>query len=111
MLLIHEVVHAFDMQLYPELARRIDAPLSANESRAAAFVLEGHAQWVAQRVAARLGLQDAFDELDELLTASDQYPDMQYAYENGPPWIQARFEAGGLAAVQAALARPPDDRP
>lgn len=110
-MLIHETVHAYDMQRYPELRRRLDAPTSEGEMQAAVFVLEGHAQWVTKRIAKRLGLQEAFDAWHGSLTESVRYENMWYGYRHGPPWFQDLFEEGGLPEVERALRDPPRTRP
>jgi hypothetical protein len=120
----HEVAHALDFQRFPELDRRRREVAADTEAAiAAGAVSEGHAQWVAQRVAARWGLDDAFKRFTRTITAIPPglepvqehvaraaAAEMGFAYVQGQAFCEAVFAARGRAGLEQALADPPRTR-
>jgi len=121
-LLLHEMVHVYQM-------RRIDAPAyfdrpgSVGQLQARGSVIEGHAQYVAQRVAAHLDLDEAFRDLVGVTTGDiEGLPEstrriiriasgMQaFPYFRGHQMVERIVrERGYEAAVAAMLETPPPD--
>jgi hypothetical protein len=116
--LVHEAVHALDFPRYGlEAARR----RVANEDEGQAFgaVVEGHAQAVAKRVAAKWGLVKSFDEYTRSISAMPPGvpPEVEaivralaatlaFGYVQGQAFVEA-VEAARPGGVEAVLRDPP----
>lgn len=120
-IMAHEVAHALDFQRFPALDRRRRELASRPQAATAAgAVIEGHAQWVAQRVAERWGLTDAFRRFTASITALPEglepaqalfaraiVAEMSFAYGKGHAFCEAVFAARGREGLERALADPP----
>jgi hypothetical protein len=119
--LAHEVAHALDFQRFPALDRRrrelATRPVAAT---AAGAVIEGHAQWVAARVARRWGLEEAFRRFTHAITAVPEglepaqalilraiVAEAAFAYGKGQAFCEAVHDAQGREGLERALADPP----
>ncbi len=116
-LLYHEVTHALDHERFPLTAAVREAP---NEDRMHALgaVIEGHAQFVAERAAKANDLGPAFGKLCSLQSAQPFAfarekkaarvdASGRFAYERGLSFFRAVHQAGGIAAVDEVLRTPP----
>ena len=117
--LAHECTHALDFPRFHWKAKR--AVLTTAEQHGAfGAVIEGHAQFVAKRIAATIGLTTAFDRFTKSITALP--PDLpnfeatiakaiasqaEFAYDQGATFLEAVFAGGGDAGLLAALEEPP----
>jgi hypothetical protein len=118
-LLAHEATHALDWERFP-LEKAHHERATADGMLAVTAVAEGHAQWVAERVAAEWGLARAFAELTRLIVAPPaDLTDAQrqqiapllatatFAYVNGHAFMKAVSRAQGRGGIEAALSDPP----
>jgi hypothetical protein len=117
--LAHECVHALDFPRFHWKAKRV-LLTTAEQHGAFGAVIEGHAQFVAKRVAEASGLTAAFDRFTKSITALP--PDLptfeatiakaissqaEFAYDQGATFLEAVFAARGEAGLLAALEEPP----
>jgi hypothetical protein len=118
--LVHEVVHALDFQRFPALEKERQSRETADGLQAVGAVVEGHAQLVTEVVAARWGLQGAFDDFVRLVVSTPPTEDVglrmiqgvlaaetSFAYVRGHRFLKALEAAGGREAVERALESPP----
>jgi hypothetical protein len=120
-LLVHEATHAIDWARHGwEDVRRTRS--TGDGMHAFGAVAEGHAQFVAQRIAKRLGLSAAFDTMTAAIVAVPKkdlgiprsmldalVAETTFGYVQGHRFIDAVFAAKGLEGVERALASPPTD--
>jgi hypothetical protein len=120
-LLAHECAHALDFQRFPALEEQRQSRETMDGIQAVGAVLEGHAQFVAQRVAEKWGLRTEFETLTRLIAVVPPIEDpvqrqlaalgaaeTQFAYVQGQAFFEAVFAARGRAGVEAVLANPPE---
>lgn len=120
-LLVHEATHALDFSVH-DLHARMKACTTAGELQAIGAVSEGHAQFVAWRVAKTWGLEAAFDRVTYGITGEpEDAPEamrvalaavlaaFRFPYEQGLSFFHAVFAAQGREGVRAALAQPPSN--
>lgn len=118
-LLAHEVTHALDWLRFP-LGKERDSRATADGLKALDAVAEGHAQWVAEKVAAEWGITDAFVRftrgITELPKLEDEHArpsaeviaaEMAFAYVQGLAFVKAVHAAKGMAGVEEMLRSPP----
>jgi|GEM_PF-5363932 len=120
-ILVHECTHALDFPRFgwPALRPKWSTP---DEQKAFGAVVEGHAQWVAEKVAADWGLSKAFDAFTASITfvpsgqnaAAESISkavaaEAGFAYLQGHAFLKAVFAAKGLEGVLAVLREPPRD--
>lgn len=117
--LAHECTHALDFPRHgwqPKRALRVDE----GAQRALDAVVEGHAQFVAVRVARAWGIVADFEKFTRFITAIPPGLDAfqatiarataaqaEFEYGQGAAFLEAVFAAGGRAALEAVLADPP----
>ncbi len=117
--LVHELTHVLQDQVY-DLGDLQDAAETDEEYSAVLGLVEGHAEWVAQRFVAQEltpEQQDEYfseqgDQAGEYEEAtSDVTPVLSAAqgapYHLGPPFVAALAERGGVEAIDDAFADPP----
>lgn len=110
----HELTHAVqDAQHHiSDYARRLTIP---DEQDAWTMIVEGHASWVADRVAEDLHLEESAQRLAEKLAAANpptrQNGEREAAnmrgYIAGKKFIEQVFAKGGIKAVQDLFVHPP----
>ncbi len=110
----HELTHAVQDAHYhiSEHARRLTNP---DEQDAWTMIVEGHASWVADRVAEDLHLEESAQRLAEKLAAAHpptrQNGEREAAnmrgYIVGKKFIEQVFAKGGRKAVQSLFTNPP----
>ncbi len=120
-ILVHECTHALDFPRFgwPALRPKWSTP---DEQKAFGAVVEGHAQWVAEKVAADWGLTKAFDAFTASITfvpsgqnaaveaiSKGMAAEAGFAYLQGLAFLKAVFAAKGLEGVLAVLREPPRD--
>lgn len=119
LLLVHEVTHALDFPRYKLVGKR-KARKRTEEHLALGAIVEGHAQWVAERASIRWGLEEEFARLtdaflgdhepgsdsDKAMRAA-QLSNHRFAYGTGHTFFQAVFKARGHKGVDAAMRNPP----
>lgn len=120
-ILVHECTHALDFPRFgwPALRPKWSTP---DEQKAFGAVVEGHAQWVAGKVAAQWGLSAAFDAFTASITfvppnldaasgavAKAVAAEAGFAYIQGHAFVKAVSDAKGLEGVLAVLREPPRD--
>lgn len=121
-LIAHECAHALDFKRHPSLDVVRQSLGTADEVQAFGAVLEGHAQFVAEVVAARWGLEREFAQLTELLGAMPAVDgvamqqvaefvqaEARFAYIQGHAFVRAVAAARGREGLEALLAAPPKD--
>lgn len=120
-LLAHECTHALDFERWPALdTARKDRPTEEG-IKAVGAILEGHAQFISERVAATWKLEKEFQEFSELILAAPKgmsaanrmlaeilIAEIKFAYFQGHEFFRAVHAARGRAGVEAALNRPPE---
>ncbi len=117
--LLHELVHAADEELYGCASTRRGLR-TADAGRAYNAVLEGHAQLVARRLAEELGLAGSFEVYTRSLSAAPRALDasgipsgpsalVATIYEDGESFVEALHRDGGDDAVRRAFSNPPAD--
>ncbi|MEN0062097.1 MAG: hypothetical protein AAGA48_08070 [Myxococcota bacterium] len=112
--LAHELAHALqdqhtDLAAMATRARGEDAVLAIN------CAVEGHAVWVHEAVAARMGLSDALDVMTELLGTDRALDPLlnpsayhnTYVYGLGRDFVAFHVHHGGTEQVWKVLERPP----
>ena len=117
--LLHEVVHAADEELFgfSSIMRRLQTD---DAGRAYNAVVEGHAQFVARGLADGLGLSESFALYTRTLSAAPESAGasgMQTGhsalvaaiYEGGERFIEALHAAGGDEAIRRVFLEPPTD--
>jgi len=120
-ILVHECTHALDFPRFGWTAMRPKWS-TPDEQKAFGAVVEGHAQWVAEKVAADWGLSKAFDAFTASITfvpsgqnaaveaiAKGMAAEAGFAYLQGHAFLKAVFAAKGLEGVLAVLRDPPRD--
>ena len=119
-LMAHEATHALDFQRFPALERERMNRKTKEGVECVGAMLEGHAQFVAERVAATWKLESRFTEFTKVITSGISTDDpavkvMQdtmlaehrFAYVQGHKFVKAVFEKRGREGVDAVLASPP----
>ena len=124
--LLHELVHAADEERFA-FSKTLQACESAEAQQTFNCIIEGHAQLVAHRIAARLGWQEGFDtytkaigsapreeELEEMGPAMEMFMRVQTAtfasaYYQGEAFLRTLQGEGGVAAVERAFRAPPTE--
>lgn len=117
--LLHECVHAADEELF-HFSSILHGQHTDDAGRAYNAVVEGHAQFVARRLAGELGLSDSFALYTRSLSAAreserasgiERGPNALVAtvYEDGERFIAAVYAAGGDEAIRRAFREPPKD--
>jgi hypothetical protein len=113
--LVHEATHALDFQRFP-MQWTLACCGGPDERLAIEAVLEGHAQLVAEQIARRWEVEEAFQALTCLYTggcptdegeevAFDQ--EAAFTYLQGHAFMRTVFTHGGREAVDAVLLNPP----
>jgi hypothetical protein len=106
----HEVTHAIQDAHHPLDAAR--AACADDEERAAfAMLVEGHATFVQEKVAAELRISEAAANFADRLVA--QMPTGRSEverYVDGKKFVEAAFAKGGLGLVQRLFTKPPRAR-
>lgn len=118
LLFVHEATHALDFERFRLGSREMARPdLEARFALAA--VVEGHAEWAAERAAAEWGISALFDrafspagwpgEKDPwmFLTSKPIRPDWAFRYAAGLEFVRAVHAARGIAGVERVLSDPP----
>jgi hypothetical protein len=110
----HELTHAVQDAHYhiADYSMRLTNP---EEQDAWTMIVEGHASWVADRVAEDLHLEEGAQLLAEKLAAANPPTRRQGEHENanmrgyiaGKKFIEQVFAKGGIKAVQALFEHPP----
>lgn len=110
----HELTHAVQDARHhiSDYARRLTNP---EEQDAWTMIVEGHASWVADRVATDLHLEESAQRLAEKLAAANpptrQNGEREAAnlrgYIMGKKFIEQVFAKGGIRAVQSLFTNPP----
>ena len=119
-LLAHEVTHAMDFKRFDIMGMR--AKLTDTDAQQALnAIVEGHAQFVAEKAAKQWKLMPAFDRLTAAIAGSpeDEGTDVEkalraaalsqirFAYVEGHAFFRAVAKAQGSAGVERALRAPP----
>jgi hypothetical protein len=120
--LAHEATHALDFRRFP-LAKARRTAKTMDELEAWGAVVEGHAQLVAEEVAASRGLADAFAAFTRSISAVPDVEDAtsrrmaevlaaraSFGYVSGHAFLRAVRDARGREGVDAALREPPRSR-
>ncbi|MCE9636329.1 MAG: hypothetical protein K8T90_11555 [Planctomycetes bacterium] len=118
-LLVHEAVHAHDFRAH-DLAKAYDVMKTSDEFTAWGAVVEGHAQFVAERVATKRGLGATFEKLAQAIAWAPKTDDaamdgmfrsfsatIGFPYTGGLRFFHEIEKAGGVEAVARALRDPP----
>ncbi len=113
--LAHELVHALQDQQV-DLDRSVIAAPSPDAVMALNCLVEGHAVWVAEQVGAELGLDEAVAAVADLLGTDTPFRrrmdprefQQRYVYGLGRDFVAWHVAHGGVDAVWAVLAAPPD---
>lgn len=118
LVLVRAATIAQDRQLYPEWKQALDATDGLDALHCAGAVLEGHATYVAERVAARRAETEnfpaqAFDRMLALLTAPQAgggglAADAEFAIVKGLAFVKVAARKRG--GIEKALRQPPKDR-
>src|SRR5215213_6165776 len=112
--LAHELTHV--VQDARHHIHRRSIPLRGDEQTAWVMLVEGHATWVQERVAAELGLNEAAQRLADGMTEANAAASWKGAsasqantrgYLQGKKFVEAVFKKGGLPAVQRLFEQPP----
>src|SRR5207244_554689 len=111
--------HALDFGRFP-LVETMRTRTGLDAGRAVDAVVEGHAQFVAERVAARWKISAAFERFTKSITALPKIEDddqrrlsealvteIAFGYVQGHSFIRAVHAARGLEGVDAVLREPP----
>ena len=119
-LLAHEAAHAHDFERFPSLETERQGRRTADGVLVVGAVLEGHAQFVAERVARTWGIGEAFQKFTTLITSSapSEDPavrvmqdlvlaDHRFAYVQGHAFMKAVHAAQGREGLDRVLAAPP----
>jgi hypothetical protein len=119
-LIVHEAVHAQDFVRFPSLEIALRRRKTAEGLLAAGATVEGHAQYLAERVARSWGRTADFERFTSYLLAavptedaalrivtSLQVEETRFAYVRGHRFFTAVAKARGEAGVEAALREPP----
>lgn len=120
-ILAHECAHALDFERWPALDTARKNRPTEQGVQAVGAILEGHAQFVAQRVAAAWKLTPEFEGFSELIVAQRPEADVaerilaevmtaqvRFAYVKGHAFFEAVYAARGRPGIEAALANPPE---
>ena len=102
----HEMTHAAQDAQQPQAEAL--AACADEEARAAyGMLVEGHAMFVQERVAADLKVSEASAQLVERMTAE---AGGWTKYVGGRKFVQAAFDKGGIRLVQQLFTKPPRAR-
>lgn len=120
-LLAHECTHALDFERWPALDTARKERPTEEGIKAVGAILEGHAQFIAERVAASWQLEKEFEAFSELILAGPEgmsatnkmladimIAEIKFTYFKGHEFFRAVHAAKGRAGVEAALAAPPE---
>jgi len=117
-ILAHELTHYVQDAQF-NFGKRELGIIDPDEYIAWTMIVEGHASWVADRVAVDLKLDEAAARLGEGMAASVITSNAansravqnasQRGYVQGKKFVEAVFKKGGLPAVQALFTKPPKD--
>lgn len=118
--LVHEAVHALDFQRHPDLLQMLELVPTDQVRQALNAVAEGHAQFVAERVALAWGLEPAFQTFTGTITkevpiasevmrvlARTIAAEAEFAYLRGHDFFRAVHARKGQEGVRAVLEAPP----
>jgi len=115
----HEIVHALQDQHFDLVAIDEDHGTDADRRAAISALVEGDASLaMTQYMFEYLGPQELIEMLGEALVGGEEYEVLEnapryiadgllFSYEAGQEFAMALYEAGGYAAIDAALADPP----
>lgn len=116
-IMAHELTHSVqDAQI--KLSERQRKMFSKEEKDAWIMLVEGHASWVQERVAADLGLEESAQKFAEQLmkkhsrfigsaSESDDMGANMRGYIKGKLFVEAVYDKGGVKAVQRLFDNPP----
>jgi hypothetical protein len=117
-ILAHELTH-YVQDAHFDIGEHAAAITNQDEFIAWTMLVEGHASWVADRVASDLKLDEAAARLGEGMAESAIVPNSassrsirdasQRGYVQGKKFVEEVFKKGGLPAVQALFTKPPKD--
>ena len=118
-ILVHEATHALDWTRFP-IAAEAKARANGDARKALSAVVEGHAQWVAERVARRWNVGPAFERYTRGITALPDLDDerlrrvagvmlaeLAFGYVQGLEFMKAVHAARGREGIESALRKPP----
>jgi len=115
-ILAHELTHAVQDSRH-RISERSAKIVDDDENAAWTMLVEGHASWVAERVAEDLQLSEAAQRLAERMVSSNVSPSLRRSsqdesanyrgYTSGKRFVEQVFAKGGIKAVQALFDKPP----
>ena len=118
-LFAHEAAHAHDIPRYG-WGEKLGKVESADALKALDALMEGHAQFVAKRVAAAWGIPEAFDTLTSAILEMPEveqeilrmvlevlHAELTFSYVRGHAFVEAVHAAKGDAGLEAMLREPP----
>lgn len=115
-ILAHELTHAVQDSRH-RISERAAKMIDDDENAAWTMLVEGHASWVADRVADELQLSEAAQRLAEKMVSSNVSPSLRRSredesanyrgYTSGKKFVEQIFAKGGIKAVQALFDKPP----
>ena len=119
-LLAHEATHALDFERFPSLEVQRQAIEDPDAMRGLSAAIEGHAEFVAQRIATTWKVEPAFEKLGAALSARPKgipelmrgivevaIAEIRFGYEKGLEFFQAVDKARGREGVEQVLRTPP----
>ena len=117
----HECAHALDFDRWPALDTARQNRPTEEGVQAIGAVLEGHAQFIAERVAKTWKLEAEFKAFSDLIVAKVPNADVssrmladvmaaqvRFAYIKGHEFFNAVYAAKGREGVEAVMANPPE---
>jgi hypothetical protein len=121
-MLAHELAHALDDQVY-SLRPLLEGAKTFDQLQINTAIVEGHAQFMAARVADRLGQRDAFADFERAILylrweegeeglnfVQRQFQaTIRFTYVEGRKFFEALAAKGGLEAVARVFAQPPKE--
>ncbi len=123
MVVAHELTHALQRQETSSKAR-ISGRRSHGQYFAQRAMIEGHATFVMNQVARKLGIEEAISQFEKTLAvgltistdpkdeaANEEYrPELRSAYLDGEKFIRWHYEHGGNDRVWEIFRNPPTDK-
>ena len=123
LLIVRMCALAMDRQLFPEWKQKLDAAPDADALQAAGAVLQGHAQYLTERVATAAKdpawqLQPDFDRLVTLLTTPGPNgpfqkaidPEIKFAILKGHAFMRLLARKQGKGGIERHMKEPPTSR-
>jgi hypothetical protein len=121
-MLAHELAHALDDQVY-SLRPLLEGAKTFDQLQIHIAIVEGHAQFMAARVADRLGRRDAFADFERAILylrweegeeglnfVQRQFQaTIRFTYVEGRKFFEALAAKGGLEAEARVFAQPPQE--